>query len=251
LRIDDEKAIEFAKLIKHNRTYRIKLWLHLTFTLVAAPVLLLQACASAPPPPPPSVAVLTLSNKTCTKDPVLKDAISLTPADKKSQYEISTLVDAGKPCLTSDNTSSNYVVYALPEHGDNHVITVGGVQEPLRTFAPSVSLLDADGKVTRAFADDRFAVLGNTLGVQFRPTPQERYILVHSNPVLVGKSISTVETRLNTGMGYAPATPYHYGYSYQTERGVEGKHDRVYSHEGYVSVIVQAIKGQIGTPGDN
>ena len=218
---------------------------------VIAPVMVLQACASVPPPPPPSEAVLTISNKTCANDPVLKDAVSLTPTDKKSYYEVSTLVDAGKPCLTTNGSSSNYVVYAIPQNGDNHIITVGGVQEPLRTFAPSVSLLDADGKVTRAFADDRFAVLGATLGVQFRPTPKERYILVYSNPALVGKSVSTVETRINSGSGYVAPTRYSYGYSYQTERGVEGKHDRMYSHEGYVSVIVQAIKGQIATPADN
>jgi hypothetical protein len=217
----------------------------LNIALVAAPILVLQACASTPPAPPPA-AVVTLSDKTCTKDPVLKDAITLTPTDKKSQYEVSTLVDATKPCLTANNASSHYVVYAIPQNGDNDVITVGGVQEPLRTFAPSVSLLDADGKVTRAFTDDRFAVLGNTLGVQFRPTAQDRYILVYSNPALVGKSVSTVETRINTGSGYTAPTRYSYGYSYQTERGFEGKHDRVYSHEGYVSVIVQAMTGQIG-----
>lgn len=219
--------------------------------LAGLPLMMLCACASAPPPAPPSEAVLTIANKTCADEPALTDAISLTPSDKKSMSAVSTLVDAAKPCLTKAGVSSNYVVYAIPQNGDNLIVTVGGVQEALRTFAPSVSLLDASGKVTRAFADDRFAVLGETLGVQFRPTPQERYILVYSNAALIGKSISTVETRLSSSSGYAPATAYSAGYSYQTSRGVEGKHDRMYSHEGRVNVIVQAIKGQIGSPAEN
>jgi len=218
-----------------------------TFVLAAAPALLLQACASTPPTPP-SEAVTTISGKTCVGQPSLKDPISLTPPQAKTDYEVSTLVDASKPCLTVGDASSNYIVYALPEHAENHTITVGGVQEPLRTFAPSVSLLDAGGKVVRAFADDRFATLGNMLGVQFRPTPQERFILVYSNHALIGKSVNTLETRVNSAYGYAPATPSSYGYSYQTSHGVEGKHNRVYSNEGYVSVTVQAISGKIGMP---
>ena len=214
---------------------------------VAVPALLLQACASTPVAPPP-VAVTAISGKTCTAEPSLKDAISLTPPEPKTLFEVSTLVDGAKPCLTVGAAQSNYVVYAIPEHGDNHTITVGGVQEEIRTFAPSVSLLDADGKVVRAFADDRFAILGNILGVQFRPAPQERFILVSSNPAMIGKSVNTLETRINTGSGYVAPTAYSYGYSYQTVRGAEGKHTRVFSHEGHVSVTVQAIKGKIGLP---
>jgi len=219
----------------------------LSLALAVAPVLLLQACATTPPPPP-SQAVTDLAGKTCAAAPSLKDAISLTPTEAKTDYSVSTLVDASKPCLTAGNASGNYIVYALPQHAENHTITVGGVQEPLRTFAPSVSLLDADGKVVRTFADDRFAILGTMLGVTFRPTPQERFILVSSNRALVGKSISTVETRVSTYNGYMAPTATTYGYSYQGQRGSEGKHDRVYSHEGYVSVTVQAISGKIGLP---
>lgn len=215
--------------------------------LAIAPILVLQACASVPVAPP-SVAVLDLSGKTCAAEPSTKDAVSLTPVKKLAYYSVATLIDGTKPCLTTGAASSNYVVYALPAHGENHTVTVGGVQEPIRTFAPSVSLMDADGKITRTFADDRFAILGNTLGVQFRPLPQERFILVQSNAALVGKAVSTFETRLVTSQGYAAPTPYSYGYSYSQERGTEGKHERTFSHEGYVSVTVQAATGKIGLP---
>jgi len=213
--------------------------------LVALSVLVLQACATVPAAPPP-VAVVDISGKTCVGEPSLAAAISLTPIKKNAYFAVSTQVDSAKPCLTAGGESGNYVVYALPEHGDNHTLTVGGVQEVLRTFAPSVSLLDAEGKVTRTFTDDRYAVLGNILGIQFRPTAAEKYVLVQSNPHMVGKSVNTFETRINYTQGYA-ATPYA-GYSYQTAHGTEGKHERVFSHEGYVSVTIQAIAGKIGLP---
>lgn len=215
--------------------------------MFAAPLLVLQACATVPVVPPP-LAVVDLSGKTCATEVSTKDAVSLTPVKKQAYYVVSTLIDSSKPCLTTGASSGNYVVYAIPAHGENHTITVGGVQEPIRTFAPSVSLLDVDGKVTRTFADDRFAILGNTLGVQFRPMPQERFILVRSNPALVGQSVSTFETRLVSTQGYAAATPYSYGYSYSQEHGTEGKHERTFSHEGYVNVTVQAATGKVGLP---
>ena len=215
--------------------------------MAMASVTVLSACASTPPAPPPT-AVVDLAGKTCASTPSVKDAISLTPEKKEAYYTVSTLVDSVKPCLTVDNTSSNYVVYALPAHAENHTITVGGLQEAVRTFAPSVSLLDADGKITRTFGDDRFANIGNMLGVQFRPMPTERYILVQSNPRLVGKSVSTFATRIAATSGYSPGTAYSYGYSYQVQHGVEGSQSRVFSHEGSVAVTVQAATGKIGLP---
>ncbi|EGF89223.1 hypothetical protein ABI_45700 [Asticcacaulis biprosthecium C19] len=222
----------------------------LRYALGFAPFLLLQACATTPPPPPP-MAVTDLSGKTCATEPSTANAVSLTPVKKQVLHTVSTLVDANTPCLTgADGSLSNYVVYAIPASGENHTVTVGGVQEAIRTFAPTVTLLQSDGKVTRSFGEDRFALLGNTLGVQFRPLPAERFIVVQSNPGLVGESVATVETRITTTSGYAAPTAYSYGYSYTHERGADGKHERTFSHEGYINVTVQAATGKVGLPNE-
>lgn len=215
--------------------------------LMVAPVLLLQACATTPPPPPPE-AVTDLSGKTCQSDVSTKDAISLMPVKKAAYNTVATKVDAAKPCVGAEAAKANYVVYALPAHGENHTVTVGGAQEAIRTFAPTISVLNADGKVTRTFGDDRLVILGNLLGVQLKPMVDERYILVQSNHRLVGKAVSTLETRINVTQGYSPATAYSYGYSYSTQRGVEGTHSRVFSHEGTVVVTIQAASGKVGLP---
>jgi hypothetical protein len=214
---------------------------------LAAPILVLQACASGPKIVPPA-AVSSLETKVCDKEISLKDVIYLTPEKRQAYHTVSTLIEAKTACLEKDGTKSNYVIYRLPANAENHTVTVGGVQEELRTFAPSVSLLDADAKPSRRFADDRFATLGNIIGIQFRPLPVERYILVQSNPALVGTSISSLATRISQTSGYTPATAYSYGGSYNIQSGVEVKNMRTYSHEGYVNVIVQAATGKIGAP---
>jgi len=220
------------------------------YVVAVAPLVILQACATVPPPPPP-VAVTDLSGKTCVTEPSTKDAVSLMPVKKQVYHTVSTLVNASTPCLTAaDGSSGNYVVYAIPASGENHTITVGGVQEAIRTLAPTVTLLEADGKVTRKFGEDRFAILGNTLGVQFRPLPQERFVVVQTNPGLVGQSVSTVETRIYASSGYVAATPYSYGYSYNTAHGADGKHERTFSHEGYINVTIQAATGKVGLPNE-
>lgn len=216
-------------------------------SLLAAPALLLAACATTPPAPPPE-AVTAITGKTCEATPSLVGAIPLTPPKPNAYFALTTPVDAKKPCVQTGEVSSNYVVYALPAHAENHTITVGGVQEPVRTFAPSVSLLDADGKVTRTFPDDKFATYGDMLGVQFIPQATERYILVTSNPALVGQSVHTFETRVNVSYGYTPATAYSYGGSYSQMHGSEGGHNRTFSVEGTISVTVQAASGKIGAP---
>ncbi len=213
--------------------------------LVPFSFIFIQSCASTPPIPPPS-PITEITNKTCDKEVNLTNAISLLPKKKNIINIVTTVIDSSKPCLTIDEKPSNYLVYSLPDHSDNHTITIGGQQELYRTFGSSVSLLDSNGKVTRSFADEKFATLGTIYGVQFRPSEQEKYIIIRSNPKLVGIKTSANESRVLVGTGYSYNA--YGGTTYNTYRGTEGTVERVYSHEGTVVVTIQAIKGKIGLP---
>ncbi len=212
-----------------------------------ASLLLLQACTTKPPEPPKE-AVLNISGKNCDADISIKNTISLTPTKKNVFYQTATLVNSSSPCVKREGIDRNYLVYVLPNFEQNHTITIGGTQEVLRTFAPSISTLGNDGKAIRVFTDDRLATLGNIKGVQFRPIEGEKYILVESNPKLVGVKLDTLETRIAISNGYAYNPAVGYGSSYQTQHGFEAKQSRQYSHEGYIEVTVQAVKGKIGLP---
>jgi hypothetical protein len=203
------------------------------------------ACATveiAPPAPP----VIELSGKTCDDSMRIGAPTRLTP-DKPRQWNIvTTQITAATPCVSFDGQQGYYIVYELPPNGSNHVVTVGGAQEPLRIFAPEVLLLDGDGKVTRKFAPEKYMVLGDTFGVQFKPAGAERFVAVKSNSLIVGLTRAGVEQRLlaSTGSAYNAATGV--SSSYTTYSGAEGLASRTFSHEGIISVRVQAVSGKIG-----
>jgi hypothetical protein len=209
---------------------------------------MVSACSTTPPPPPP-MAVAEITGKTCTDKPDLTKAIAMTPKRKAQLHNISTNMDAQSPCLNLDGKPSNYVVYALPEVPSNHTLTIGGAYEAMRILWPLVSVLNAEGQPIRSFSAERVANVGSTLGVQFRPADEARFVLVQTNPQSAGLEVKAFETQLITQTNYA-YNPYNYGGSYTTQYGWEGATVRKFSHEGVVSVTIQAVAGKIGLPNE-
>lgn len=210
---------------------------------------LVAGCATTPPPPPPQ-AVSEITGKTCTDTPDLTKAIAMTPKRKAQWHAIATTIDGMSPCLNLDGKPSNYVVYALPSAPSNHTLTIGGLYEAFRILGPLVTVLNADGQPIRSFPAERFANVGSTFGVQFRPSDEGRFVLVQTNPQTAGIEIKAFETQLVTQTNYS-YNPYTYGSSsYQTQYGREGATVRKFSHEGVVSVTVQAVAGKIGLPNE-
>lgn len=201
------------------------------------------------PTPPPAVSVLQIVGKSCSEAPSLTAPISLVPKRKAATNSISTEVGPATACVTKDGKFSNYVLYELPASPENHTLTVGGSKEVMRAFAPSLTLLDASGGVLRSFGRDRLTNFGTTFSFQFRPTSDARFVMVQSDPELVGNVMASFETNMvtNTTQVYG-ATGY--AGSYQTRSGSEGARTRSFSHEGTVVVYIQAVTGKIGLPND-
>ncbi|OYU75453.1 MAG: hypothetical protein CFE32_14240 [Alphaproteobacteria bacterium PA3] len=216
----------------------------LTLTLAS----LISACSTTPPPPPP-LAVSEITGKVCTDKADLSKAIAMTPKRKAQWHNIATNLDAQSPCLNLDGKPSNYVVYALPSAPSNHTLTIGGAYEAMRILGPLVTVLNADGQPIRTFTAERFANVGSTLGVQFRPSEEARFVLVQTNPQSAGVEVKAFETQLITQTNYA-YNPYNYGGTYTTQYGREGATVRKFSHEGVVSVTIQAVAGKIGLPNE-
>jgi hypothetical protein len=206
------------------------------------------ACTTTPPAPP-AVSVLEVTGKTCSLVPSLTGSVTLIPKRKAATNNVVSDVGSANACLTKDGKSSNYVVFELPTSPENHTLTVGGMKEGLRAFAPKVSVLDGSGGVLRAFEKDRLTNFGTTFSVQFRPPSGARYLLVQSDPELVGTVMATFETNIVSNTNYA-YNPYGYGGTYTTQSGSEGARTRSFSHEGKVVVYIQAVTGKIGLPDD-
>ena len=217
-------------------------------TIVAGAALLLLAGCQTPPPPPPT-AVLEVTGKPCDDQVSLLNAESLTPKKAKSWWDVATVVDETAHCVLKDDVAVNYAIYALPDHPTNHVLTVGGVRQQLRTLAPTVSILGADGETKRTFDAEAYRSLGGAYAVQFQPREAERFVLVETDLALVGNVKKVFEARLVQGQGYASG-PYGGGAYYTTFSGKETSTSRTFSHEGVISIRIQAISGKIGTPGN-
>ena len=208
---------------------------------IAALAAATTGCVTVEPPLPP---VLSIAGKTCSPQPDLSTAVTTVPARPAQWRDVSSVVGATTGCIATEAGEANYVVFTLPDHPANHTITVGGTKDVLGIFAPSVSVLDANGAPVRTFEPSRYADLGTLVGVQFRPPAEARYVLVQSDPALVGKEVSALEVGINSSTMYAGAgTAF-----YQHASGAVNNARRVFSHEGMVSLRIQAVTGKIGLP---
>jgi hypothetical protein len=213
---------------------------------LAVVLTVVSAAACATVQIPPSPPVLELSGKACDEAMRTGAPTRLTPEKPRQWNVVTTLVSAATPCVSHEGRDGYYVVYELPPNGPNHVVTIGGAQEPLRIFAPEVMVLDSAGQVTRSFAPEKYMTLGDTFGVQFKPNEAERFVAVKSNALIVGQTRAGVEQRLMVGSASAYNATTGMSGSYATYSGAEGLASRTFSHEGTIAVRVQSVSGNIG-----
>lgn len=127
-------------------------------------------------------------------------------------------------------------MFWLPVTDANYIISVASTPLGTGVFAPHVTLLDASGAPLREIARDKIVFRGNDLSVLFRSHPNERYLLVASDPGSVGQSVEQVKETTGTttmagGLAY---------FSYTT--GDDTTKSYVYAHSGQITVTVSAIE---------
>ena len=193
----------------------------------------LSGCVSAPQY---YGAVTQYRAADCSAQPDLAGAISLIPPEKKKKAKIWSVpaqLNGVSRCLDNDGAKGPHVVYVIPADATGKVLEVGAPLEPLRIFAPKIAVLDAEGKVIRAFRADEYMFRGPVYSVQFRPSEGDRYILVTSNNANVGKRYDSIL------VGVAAHTIYSgNGYSSNYYTGVDEDQQRVFSYEGSVVATV-------------
>ena len=189
-----------------------------------------SACATAMEPPAP--AALTWSGGGCAARADLSTALSLTPEEERAVYSVNAPVTAGSSCLQRDGQAVPYVLFALPEDYADKTVAAGGTLEALRILSPDVSVLDAQGEVTRTFAPEDYMYRGALFSVQFRPRADERYVLVAAEPSRVGQRYDSITVGVTTTQVYTA-----YG-SASFRNGTDMAQSRTFSYEGTASVLV-------------
>jgi hypothetical protein len=196
-----------------------------------AAIAVLSACATVEIPP----AVTDIASRACATSVDLTKAAPLAPPkpDEARQFTVTAKVDSSFPCVEIDGAKATFALFSMPAEPTQKTITVGGVFEAVRIFAPIVQTLDANGSPLRIFDGDDFLVRGALYSAQFRPRTEEAYILVRSAAGLAGGKNDQIRMGINSTSTFVPGVG-----AISINTGGDTAASRTFSHEGVVQVIV-------------
>lgn len=207
---------------------------HLTASIVA---LAAAACVRNQPPP-----LLTISERACAPVPDLSAAF---PVPIKTDSAAKVAMDNGAACLQPAGEARRlYAVFRLPTSNEPFSLSVTSTARGLGVFAPYLLLLDETGAQRRAIPHDRFVFRGNTLQVGFRPQPGETYLLVASDPDVVGQ-----ETKGIVGGTNMTAVPMGTGGVLYIYSGNETTQSITRAHSGVITVSANPLPKPISSEG--
>ena len=186
------------------------------------------ACATQPAPQP----LLSLSRQDCASVPAMSSAVQ---PDWTKKNEAVVDFNATSPCLSDTVSARPFAVVALPAAAENYSILVGSnvmnnIMLPLK-----VEFLDEAGVPTRAIEGSKFTFRSNQLAVQVRGHAGEHFVLITSDPELVGQTMKQVRMRVaNSGValpgGYVPILT-----------GVDQAMNLTFAHNGRVFVMIEPL----------
>lgn len=145
------------------------------------PVLaLMLGLAGCVPPPPP---ITSLDGRLCTPAPDFTAAHAL----QLGATAVSIPFDQNSPCWqSSDGKKSAYAVFALPNNTEPYLVGVTSTPIGQALIIPHLYLLDGFGNRLRDMPRDAFMLHGSSLYLGIRVYPDERYLLVASDPDTLG-----------------------------------------------------------------
>lgn len=166
-----------------------------------APILLLALLLAACKTPPP---ILTIAERSCAMVP---DLTMAQPILLKADTSAKVTIDEKTACLQPAGESPRlYAVFTLPQASPPYFLSVSSEARGRGVLAPYLVLLDTNGTVVREIAHDKFMFRGSTLNTAFHPQTGETYLLVASDPAMVGQTTtglvaSAHTTAVSTGTG--------------------------------------------------
>jgi hypothetical protein len=156
----------------------------------------LTGCAAKPAPPP----VVDLTTMQCNESPVLGGAVLLA-FDPKDDKQTPVLLDNSAGCLSGPNGSRMlYKVFELPHTGTPYILHVTAAPWANTILAPRAALLDESGIAKRTTSHADFTFRGNSLAAFLRSHDDERYLVVSSDPEVLGTSVTRINEGINQQM---------------------------------------------------
>lgn len=192
----------------------------------------LAGCQATAPDLAPLVQIAPVS---CSAEPDIARAHPL-PFDAEKKAEPARLtIEEKSPCLDEDGTKSLYEVIALPDISYPIIVTVRSLPSTSGILAPRIVLLDKAGKRLRELDREAIHFRGTALTAMLRTRPEERYLVVASDPEVVGSDISRVQGAVNQQMVSSGVV------TFAVYTGSESTANMTYAHNGTIQVSARSI----------
>lgn len=189
----------------------------------------LAACPLRAPPP-----LLTIGERNCAMAPDLATAV-VVPL--KSDSPAKVVIDENTACLQPANEPPRlYAVFVMPQSTEPFFLSVTSMAYGRGLLAPHISLLNADGNIIREISHDRFLVRGNSLNTSFRPQGDETFLVVTSDPAVVGEKSSGIVASTQTST-VATGT----GGFFMMSTGRESVQTLTRAHNGIITVSAELL----------
>lgn len=192
----------------------------------------LAGCRTTTPDLAPLVQIAPAS---CSTEPDVTRAHPL-PFDVEEKAEpLRLTIEGQSPCLDESGAKSLYEVVALPELSYPVIVTVRSLPSTSGILAPRIVLLDKDGKRLRELDRKAIHFRGTALTAMLRTRPEERYLVIASDPEVVGEDISRVNGAVNQQMVSTGA------FMFAVHTGSESTASMTYAHNGTIQVSARPI----------
>ena len=145
-------------------------------------------------------------------------------------------LDQNTPCWQSeDGAKSAYVLFALPDNLEPYLVRVSSPAIGNTLFAPRLLMLDGLGSKLREMPRGSFTFHGSSLYLGIRVYPGERYLMVASDPAVVGQQVSQLQA------GTQVTTAASGGVYFTVHTGFENNLNFTYAVNGKVIVSAEPI----------
>ncbi len=203
--------------------------------LVLSLALMTVGCATPRVEPPP---LLSLSNRRCEANPNWAAASTIAYDPSKHRGDASAEITSASACFEDAVGQSLYAVYRLPSLPATSLVRVESTPQGQTLMAPRVLLYGPHGRLKRQLSGSRVVFRGSALSVIFRSHADERYLVVASDPAVVGHAIARIRDAVQGSAIYA------YPYIVPVYTGADATVKNVLSYNGRVTVALRALPAE-------
>jgi hypothetical protein len=189
--------------------------------------------ASLLSPAPGIQPMFDLKGRACAAAPDLTTGQSLPYTGRETSFDGD--IGPGAPCIQTAQGAVLYRVFQLPA-GGTYVVTVTSEPSGGAILLPHLLLLGTSGEVKREIARDDLMYRGRALSARFRSHAEEAYLVVESDPRVVGTSVSRVAESTNSMVAPVGVSGY-----VTIHTGNDETMQLTYSHTGKVEIVLEPM----------